>query len=185
MCHGQRTMDHLGNCSSGLQRSCRAPLRLTSALRRSRSEPSTHFSNSSGLKAWPPGMCTYSALEMGVCCEQCKELTNGPWSGWTQDTYQPLFLCTGFAEASAMCRLCMALPPLLSKEARAQWHKLVEGFREPIPMTAISQVCHICPPLLPRPCCLGRTCPAIAYLGMPWFDSLRPDDCVQDYSSTR
>lgn len=39
----------------------------------------------------------------------------------------------------------MALPPSLSKEARAQWHKLVEGFREPLPMTAISQVRHNSP----------------------------------------
>ena len=44
------------------------------------------------------------------------------------------------------CRLHMALPASLSKEARAHWHKLVEGFREPISMTAISQVCRsACP----------------------------------------
>ncbi len=44
------------------------------------------------------------------------------------------------------CRLHMALPASLSKEARAQWHKLVEGFREPIPMIAVSQVCCTCLP---------------------------------------
>lgn len=47
---------------------------------------------------------------------------------------------------NAICRLYMALPPSLSKEARAQWHKLVEAFREPVPMTAISQVCQMWPP---------------------------------------
>ena len=33
----------------------------------------------------------------------------------------------------------MELPPLLSKDARAVWHKRVEGFREPIALTATSQ----------------------------------------------
>ena len=33
----------------------------------------------------------------------------------------------------------MELPSLLSKDARAVWHKRVEGFREPIALTASSQ----------------------------------------------
>jgi len=34
----------------------------------------------------------------------------------------------------------MALPASLSKESRANWHGAIGGFREPIPLTAVSQV---------------------------------------------
>lgn len=37
----------------------------------------------------------------------------------------------------------MALPPSLPKESRAWWHKTVEGFQEPISLTAHSEVCPV------------------------------------------
>ncbi|CAL5222598.1 g4989 [Coccomyxa viridis] len=69
---------------------------------------------------------------------------------WPEDDGAPWELLKWFAEVvqsitaldkrpAQKQKLHMALPPALSKEARAYWHKLVEGFREPIPMTAISQ----------------------------------------------
>ena len=37
----------------------------------------------------------------------------------------------------------MALPPSLSKESRAWWHKTVEGVREPVSLAANSEVCPV------------------------------------------
>lgn len=43
-------------------------------------------------------------------------------------------------ELAAGRRIIMALPATLSRDSRALWHKIVEGFREPVAMTAISNV---------------------------------------------
>lgn len=37
----------------------------------------------------------------------------------------------------------LALPPSLSKESRAWWHRTVEGFRGPVSLTANSEVCSL------------------------------------------